>query len=286
MCFFFGFFNSLHRNDIEAIIALKKIHEEMNLDGLHFDSTFFSLDYKYFPRQRESVKTIIKLTEDWLDAHPKNVVLLRPPANYGYEFLMVELSQHFRNKIHVTKSTYKDYLYIPEFDSYISSNPHHCGRIHLCAPEDDSKWQSKTSTCLPNLEEKHICIIRPTAMKWKNLNEDDKHYEAYDGVANTFSVCYSNHSSYDEIKFLIEYLRPKDVKFNVVPKDISQKNHMDIILHDITKEYLPKPPRRKVNYLKYTAFLASQEYLSMSWETTSEDRVSNLNIKRRRTSNN
>ncbi|XP_031619615.1 protein artemis-like isoform X2 [Contarinia nasturtii] len=178
----------LYRNDIETMIALKKFHEKINLDCLYLDSTFLSLDYRNFPRQRDSVNTIIDLTENWLDAHPKNVVLLRPPANYGYEFLLVELSQYFKFKIHVAKSTYNDYLYIPEFDSYISSNPYYCGRIHLCSPDDgNTEWKSKTSTCLSKLDERHICIIRPTAMKWKNLNEDEKHYEDVVGVANAFS---------------------------------------------------------------------------------------------------
>lgn len=113
----------LYRDDIEGIIALKKFQDQISLDCLYLDSTFLSINYVHFPSQRKSVDTIINLTAKWLQAHPKNVLFLRPPANYGYEFLLVQLSQHFKVKIHVANATFQDYQYIPDFDSYISDNP-------------------------------------------------------------------------------------------------------------------------------------------------------------------
>lgn len=194
-----------------------------------------------FPTQRDSISTIIKLTENWLNAHPKNVVILRPPAAYGYEFLLVQMAEYFRIKIHVANVTFKDYLFIPAFDSYISNNRLHCGRIHLCGSgASNNKWQIRKTTCLPTLDENHICIIRPTAMKWKNLKTTDTFHEAHDEVDNAYFVCYSNHSSYEEIKFLIQYLRPKSVKLNVVPNNICQRTDMYKLLDTITDEYQPK----------------------------------------------
>lgn len=214
---------------------------------MYLDSTFLYSEYKSFPTQRESVNEIIKLTENWLNANPKNVIMLRPPAAYGYEFLLVELAQHFRIKIHVSNATCKDYLHVPGFDAYISNNRLHCGRIHLCSAGKPGKsvkafknWQIRKSMCLPSLNENYICIIRPTAMKWKNLDTNDTIYQPHDEIDNVYFVCYSNHSSYDEIKYLIQYLRPKSIKLNVVPENICQRNEMYRIVDIIADEYRTK----------------------------------------------
>lgn len=268
------------------MIALKKFQNQIHLDCLYLDSTFLSINYLHFPSQRESVDTIIKLTETWLQAHPKNVVFLRPPANYGYEFLLVQLSQHFKAKIHVTNATFRDYQYIPDFDSYISDNRYHCGRIHLCPSGDNNKWQLKKSTCLPSVHERYVCIIRPTAMKWRNLEANDQHYEMHAGMDNTYSVCYSNHSSHDEIKFLIQYLQPKSVKLNVVPQNICQRNEMYAIVDAITKEYQPKEQTFDMNVEETVC--TEYNFVKMTSKTTrrsmsiNKDEISLLKIKKRR----
>lgn len=277
----------MYRDDIEGIIALKKFHEKNHLDCLYLDSTFLSLDYVHFPKQRESINTVIELTEKWLDANPKNVCILRPPANYGYEFLLVQLAQYFKVKIHVTNATFKDYLYIPDFDTYISNNPYHCGRIHLCPSGNANQWQLRKSACLPKLDEQHICIIRPTAMKWKNLAVNDVHYESHSDVPNCYSVCYSNHSSHDEIKFLIQYLRPKRVKLNVLPNNISQRKAMYDAVDAITKEYQTNEQETDTDahesecveykFHRIKAAIATKSSMSLA-----KDEISMLKIKRRK----
>lgn len=277
--------NRLYQRDIEGIIALKSFQDKIELDSLYLDSTFLSTDYTHFPKQMESVQTIIKLAEDWLAINPKNIIILRPPAAYGYEFLLVELAQHFKFKIHVTSATFNDYLYIPHFDSYISNNRYHCGRIHLCST-NMTNWQLKKCPCLSTLHERHISIIRPTAMKWKHLNAHDQHYEMYNDMANIYSVCYSNHSSYDEIKFLIQYLRPKTVKLNVVPKNVCQRNEMYSILDGICTEYQPNDQDDQMEIedevpetYDFIKIISDNKRRSMA---LAKDDVSQLKIKKRR----
>lgn len=225
---------------------MKKFREKIPLDYLYLDSTFLSVDYKHFPRQRESIEAIIRLTEQWLAKHDKNIVLLRPPAAYGYEFLLQQLSLHFGVKIHVTNATFKDYLHIPEFDMYMSNNRFRCGRIHLCAT-NPTKWQAKECPCLSSkLNEKHICIIRPSAMKWRRLNASDTNFEEHNETTNVYSVCYSNHASLEEIEHLVRYLQPKAIKLNVVPKNTKQIQKMYDILHEMTKDMERSAERAEV----------------------------------------
>lgn len=274
----------LYREDIEGMIALKKFHDKITLDSLHVDSSFLTSDYVYFPKQRESINTIIKLADDWLQMHPRNIIVLRPPAAYGYEFLLMEMSKHFRAKIHVSGVTFKDYVYIPEFDSYISNNRLHCGRIHLCA-SNPMKWQHKQCPCLPDLHDKHICIIRPTAMKWKRLSPTHQHYEKHRDMPNVYCVCYSNHSSCDEIKFLVNYLHPKTVRLNVVPKNSEKRHEMHDIVQALTKEYQHIPTEENAEPdISQTVEFNFQEILSSSRKRSmalAPDEISQLRFKKR-----
>lgn len=240
----------------------------------------------HFPTQRESVNTIIKLANAWLEAHPRNVVMLRPPANYGYEFLLVQLSQHFKFKIHVGNATFQDYQYIPDFDTFISNNPYHCGRIHLCASGDARKWQLRKSVCSPSLDQRYVCIIRPTAMKWKHLSATDQHYDTDSDVTNIHSVCYSNHSSYDEIKYLIQYLQPKSIKLNVVPSNVCQRNEIYSALDTITKDY--EPNKQQMDMEVSESICTEYNFSEITSHTNKrsmsivQDEISQLKIKRRR----
>lgn len=239
--FFFVSFR-LYRDNIKQILALKKfINNKLELDSVYLDSTFLTLDYTYFPTQRNSINIIIKIIEQWLNENHENIVILRPPANYGYEFVLTQISKYFNEKIHVSNESAKDYLFIPELDAHVSSDIKSTGRIHLCSSGNSSdKWHAKKCMCLPQIDEKNICIVRPTAMKWKKLNVNDECYERHINIDNCYFVCYSNHSSYDEIKHFIQYLRPKNVRLNVIPSEMIQRNNMFNALDEIINEYQPK----------------------------------------------
>lgn len=255
------------------------------LDALYVDSTFFSHQYQHFPTQSESIETIIKLTEDWLQKDNKNIVILRPPANYGYEYLLIKLSEHFDKKIHVTGPVFEDYIHIPDFDSHIDDLKRSSGRIHLCSSAYTMgiNWHKKKCSCLPALNEKFICIIRPTAMKWSNLQKTDLHHEAHGSIENVHFVCYSNHASYDEIKHFIQYLKPKKVNLNVIPDDVKRRLKMENALNLIQNEYQKMDLKAKCDvdlaseyrFSKIVSAKLTRSTLSL------DDDISHIKIRRR-----
>lgn len=175
----------------------------------------------------------------WLDKNENNNIVLRPPALYGYEYLLVEISKHFHQKIHISQQTYADYKFLPEFDNYFSESVKQCERIHLCFGVGNKSWSSKSIACLPDVDEKNICIVRPTAMKWKNWKSNDETYSLHEDISNIYFVCYSTHSSYEEIKDLLIYLKPNCVKLNVIPSDVKDRSDMHKTLDMIIAEYKP-----------------------------------------------
>lgn len=227
------------------------------------------------------------LTDRWLKTHDKNIVVIRPPANYGYEHVLVQISQHFEQKTHSCGIASEDYLFVPEFDAHIDSNQHLCGRIHLCPPGKSKNWFSKEIACLPDLDEKHVCIIRPTAMKWTNFQKFDQNYAPHEAIENVYFVCYSNHSSYSEIKDVIHYLKPNAVKLNVLPSDIGERNRMYSCLDEITKDIGSKQSitsSGSENAISNKLVCNFQKLLDTYQSTKIEfdDEISTIQIKRRK----
>lgn len=61
-------------------------------------------------------------------------------------------------------------------------------------------------------------MIRPSALRWSNLTEGDRFWRKLTASREEYAVCYSNHASCDELKDFLNYLKPAEVRFNVLPK--------------------------------------------------------------------
>lgn len=142
------------------------------------------------------------------------------PANYGYEFLLSHLAGQFANEVHISSGNAGDYSFLPELDACYSKHVSRNTRIHFqCDPIQSKTWSSRSILCCPELQEKHIRIIRPTAWIWAGWEENTPIYERVDDFVETYRVCYSNHSSFTEIQELIKFINAKSVKFNVQPPE-------------------------------------------------------------------
>lgn len=212
----------MDKQAIERLTAFRDNRKDvLPFDCIYIDSTFLSQQYLEFPAQRQSVDAIIELTESWLLKNSENVVVIRMPANYGYEFLLSLLAEHFAKQIHIASANVCDYSFLPELDGCYSGYVTKNTRIHFqCEAECASRqWTGRKIVCCPSLAENHIRIIRPTAMKWTDWKRNTPIVVPHEDFPETFFVCYSNHSSFTEIKQLIQFINAKSVKFNVLPAD-------------------------------------------------------------------
>lgn len=205
-------------------------NDTLSFDSIHIDSTFLSLKYLNFPSQRTSVEKIIELARDWLQQNEQNVVVIRMPANYGYEFLLGHLAETFANEIHVSSENVSDYGFLPELDGCYSRCLTKRTRIHFqCNPDGprslSQSWTIRSIACCPRLAERYIRVIRPTAMKWTDWKRGTPIFEPHADRPETFFVCYSTHSSFNEIKQLLQFINAKCVKFNVMPEDKAREVH-------------------------------------------------------------
>lgn len=290
----------MYTKSIANMSQLKKFNSGLTeLDSLYLDSTFLSNDYKYFPTQCQSTETIKTLSDDWLSASKNNHVVIRPPANYGYEFLLTTLSEKLNMKIHITNSAFADaYKYIMDYNKHFDDLLDLEGRIriHLCSTNESAgyQWHKKVLPCRSSISADKIRVIRPTAMKWKNLTENDPHFEMNAGDSNVYFVCYSNHASFDEIKDLIEFLKPKNVHLNVEADNAEEKRKMKSALNSIidridgtkcknlTGGFAENscPTTSKYSFANLNYLISANEIPDS--KLSFDDETSNIHIKRRR----
>lgn len=196
------------------------------------DSTFFDKSFENFPTQFESNKIICDLIDEWIRKGPEYVVIIRASARYGSECLFGDIYKRTGVKIHVYGNELERYRYFPELDDCFTTNLH--SQIHGCYSYYDRNCTSLS--CQPNKDEKYIRVIKPTAFVWQNWKLTEPIHE-YDSVKKWWRVCYSNHSSYNEIRDFILYLKPKEIKLNVEPESAEKLCEYRKSVQDIMKSY-------------------------------------------------
>lgn len=88
-------------------------------------------------------------------------------------------------------------------------------QIHSCSFNRGIK---RTIKCRPENEKCEILHIRPSALRWFSLECEDSLFTE-DIENNSFNVCYSSHSSHNELREFLMYLKPKKIEPCVVPKE-------------------------------------------------------------------
>ncbi|XP_053974084.1 protein artemis [Hylaeus volcanicus] len=173
---------------------------------IYLDTTFLDCDFPSLPTREESLIKMSSVIKKWIHTDPRNVVILECSATYGSEFLFVELSKMLNMKIHVTDFVYKNYCRIEQLFHHVTNDPS-TTQIHACTPKHYNKSRLK---CRNDVLDIHIMTIIPSVMKWRGkdtsiVGEWDKEKK------RTYNVCYSTHSSFDELKTFIQYFNASEI---------------------------------------------------------------------------
>lgn len=217
----------LSPKDLRNIIPL----ENLVPDVIYLDTTFFLRQYHFLPPQSESLTKLVDLCQEWLSLHPQNAITIKLPALYGSEFLFIELSRRLKQKIHVQQEELRSYRFLASLDDAVTADSGSATRIHACQGTHSDRHGKLP--CQPTLDQKHIRIIRPSALRWRGLRPTDTICRRLRSDREEYSVCYSNHASFGELEDFLAYLRPQAVRFNVVWKDDSGGMKMSALLREV-----------------------------------------------------
>ncbi|XP_076657644.1 DNA cross-link repair protein snm1 [Halictus rubicundus] len=195
---------------------------------IYLDTTFLSNDFPSFPTRIESMIKMRYVIKKWLNEDPRNVVILECSANYGSEFLFVELSKLLNMKIHVKDSVYKSYCRIGDLSDHIA-NDAYSTLIHACK----SKFSSPGLYCRPDVSSANILTIIPSVLKWRK--KDTSIVGTWDDVKErTFNICYSTHSSYNELTAFLQYFKALEIYPCVIKTESKEDTYH--LLNEITKK--------------------------------------------------
>lgn len=220
--------NSLHNGDTYKL--------PIKIDKLYLDTTFLNLKYKNFPKRHEILGQVCPIIKNWLKQDIKNLVFIKLSATYGSEFLFVEIEKFLKkfsifDKIHVSKNVYKVYNRISDLASIVT-NDALSTRIHAC-----SLNKSNPNVC-EGIENKfnmnNILQINPSALRWID-KQKSQFIERDSSNSNLYHVCYSTHSSYNELEYFIRYFKPLDIHPCVCAPD--QEFEMQKLLKNIVYKY-------------------------------------------------
>lgn len=215
----------------EDLSKLKSLHIKQGFrllpkkfNKVYLDTTFLNYQFSYLPPRKESLMKINQAVNEWLDQDPRNVVMLECSALFGSEFLYMELSKSLNKKIHVKDHLYNIYCNIAELAPHVTNDPKSTP-IHACTNKTARSLQ-----CRYDVQKENILIIVPSVLKWKG--KDILKVAEWDECRErTYNVCYSMHSSLNELKAFIQYFDPMEVVPCVCSKD--KKKEIYKILNEI-----------------------------------------------------
>lgn len=207
------------------------------VDLMYLDTTFFSPAYSKFPDRSESLKSLMQLVEDWISLGPNYVINLITSAKYGHEYLFSELSKGLKMPIHVNEEIFNVYKHIPDMDNVITRDGK-LTKIHACCKGYINKQHK---ICVGNPAEKNdigksvlykVRKIKTSAMYFENFKEEGKVVE-FDRKSDLFRVCYSCHSSYEELVDFIKFFEPTQIKASVLPETSQEQEQLFHNLNEV-----------------------------------------------------
>ncbi|XP_072181650.1 protein artemis-like [Diadema setosum] len=192
----------LAKGEVARLEPLHSGSRVKDVKSVYLDTTFCVPEALHIPSREASKDALLGLVERQITRSPGHMVKLACKAKYGYEFLFVEMSKTFHQKVHVSEGVMKQYERVPELARHLTTDGSST-QIHAC----------RYSSC--SLESaSDVMLVQPSTMWFtSNARPDD----VVRKVGNRYRLCFSFHSSYSEVRDFLGYIRPKYVYPNVVP---------------------------------------------------------------------
>ena len=254
---------------LESIESLHHIDgTPLPIDQMYLDATFCSKEYKTFPSRDDAIEATWNLVNEWIrkngmyrNQRPKHVVLFDLPAQYGSEAILKRLHEKSNRKwkIHVNTKKSKDYLNIQELHGIVDDNFAKAEWIHACPwDKNDHGSHIRQLPCYPGnirfscslifhavflAENPYIfflsfCFvgqytvrrIKPSAMFFTQTKlSKSKENTTYEEYSEFYRVCFSAHSSMDELLEFVNYFKPKSIVPIAKPKHLTAKEVIEML---------------------------------------------------------
>ncbi|CAL8138248.1 unnamed protein product [Orchesella dallaii] len=198
----------LHTGDfrltLDDLKGMSYLHDENGkskpLDHLYVDTTFCSQSASLFPNRKEVLSEAIEELRNWISLSALHIVHISFAAKFAHEYILLELNKLLDQKIHVKPERREIYKHIPELYNCVTLDNR--TQLHLCGDR----------SCVEN---GNSITWRLSSMWYTSRAKADRRNILWRG--KNLMLCYSMHSSLEEIAQTIDYLKPKIVTPLVLP---------------------------------------------------------------------
>ncbi|XP_022655170.1 protein artemis-like isoform X2 [Varroa destructor] len=213
-------------------------------DAVYFDSTWCTPRNLWsIPRREDVLEELGPIVKRHLAAKAENIVCLYTNYNIGYENLLRWLANFSESKIHVNESRLMLYRGFPGIQDIFTTNTD-C-RVHFCQEGPPQTYRSCErvrhgfKTTVLRLKASYMWFIKACY-----INAETSTCMRNPRFPNEYNVCWSTHSSLEEIMDLLDYLNPSRACPNVVDKRTNETEILDLLRRRATtpKAWHPNHP--------------------------------------------
>ena len=219
------------------LTSLKPLHKgttPLKIDEMYLDTTFCASEFRSFPSRKEAEKKIWSVCEKWInrnvmfrDKENKHVVLFQLPAKYGYEKILQHIYERSgcQWRVHVPSAKFSEYLCNSSLADCTDPDPKLARWVHACTTTFLTKH--RRLNCMP--KDAKICYIKLSAMFFTQNRMAELEAGGKDKIAalskegNSYRICYSTHSSMEEIESFVRHFRPLQITPCAIPPNSSKE---------------------------------------------------------------
>ncbi|CAF1942530.1 unnamed protein product [Rotaria magnacalcarata] len=229
--FLFRFANGrliLHTGDFRAAPTLLKhpLIQPKQIDTVYLDTTYCDTHYR-FPSQDEVIESAVGLVLDSLKENARTLVAI---GTYliGKERIFHAIAKALDCKIFVETRKFRilNQLENDDLSKRLTKHPHETN-VHVVGMGSITQPMLQAHVDKYALKYNKIIGIKPTGWTTPRSTSGSKHYSIESKSSNItiYGFPYSEHSSFDELKNFIQYIKPKRIipTVNVGRADLRDK---------------------------------------------------------------
>jgi DNA cross-link repair 1C protein len=228
---------------------------------VYIDCTFFREEKKNLPSREESLTELLKM----IDNNHDRDIYIKTSAKIGYEHVFSEIYYNTGQKVHVSEEFFGMYEKLPEIRELLTTNSEET-RIHVCLNDTIKKSTLKNNKSLlytcnySNTLKRKAIKIHLSTMWFTYFMENDQilaeiksNKESF--YENYYRLCYSFHSSFNEIVDFVRTLKPIKLKAIAMPNELKEcditdyfRKNFNLFIDENDKNF-PQEPIRSTNEL-------------------------------------
>ena len=219
----------------------------MKLDSVYVDTTFCVPEANFIPSRVDCLNIITKTAREWFSSgNNDKIVHVFSRTRYGYEFLMMALAAEFGCKVHVTPTQFSRYQFVPSLREILTTDAAST-KIHFCQVPWNVVQDPDILPCASQyFAAPEKLTIVPSAMYFTKSKVSAREMVKCE-TDTRIRVCFSTHSSFEEIVDFLRCLKPRAIYPNVKPNSSLTLEQVRDSLRFLEVHEAPKSKRMREN---------------------------------------